>query len=76
MKKPTGFHWDLVVAGALTFVCGVFGLQWMCPAAVQTISHANALSVMRKTAPGERAKINYVIEQRVTVILVGILHGN
>lgn len=75
LRKPSGFHWDLVVIGCLTFLCSVFGLQWMCPAAVQTLSHVNSLTVTKKTVPGETPKIDYVIEQRVTVILVGCLHG-
>uniref|UniRef100_A0A915K363 Bicarbonate transporter-like transmembrane domain-containing protein n=1 Tax=Romanomermis culicivorax TaxID=13658 RepID=A0A915K363_ROMCU len=75
LVKPSGFHWDLIVMGALTFMCPVFGLQWVCPAAVQSIAHAQSLSVMKKTAPGEAAQIDFVLEQRVTAILIAVLHG-
>lgn len=75
LKKPAGYHWDLIVVGALAFLCSLFGLQWMCPAAVQSFAHASSLAVMTKTAPGEAPKINYVLEQRITSIVVGILHG-
>lgn len=75
LKKPSGFHWDLIVVGASAFLCSLFGLQWMCPAAVQSLSHASSLCVMAKTAPGEAPKIDHVLEQRVTAIVVGLLHG-
>lgn len=76
LRKPSGFHWDLILCGALAFICSIFGLQWLCPAAVQSLSHLSSLTVMKKTVPGEAPRIDYVLEQRVTTIIIAILHGN
>jgi len=76
LLKPHGFHWDLILCGILTFVSPILGLQWMCPAAVQSIAHVTSLSVLKKTAPGEAPQVDYVLEQRVTSILIALLHGN
>lgn len=75
LKRPHGFHWDLIVCGGMTWVCSMFGMPWMCPGAVQSLSHANALVVYKRTAPGEAPKLDYVVEQRISCMLVGILHG-
>ncbi|CAK5067053.1 unnamed protein product [Meloidogyne enterolobii] len=63
-KKGSGMHWDLL-----------FGLPWMCAAAVQSLAHCSSLSVMKKTAPGARPEVDYVLEQRVTTIGVSLLIG-
>lgn len=70
-----GFHWDLVLSGGLIFGVSLFGLPWMCAAAVQSLTHATSLTVMKKTAPGEKPKVDYVVEQRVTTMLVAIMIG-
>lgn len=53
-KKGSGMHWDLVLVGACACLCSLFGLPWMCAAAVQSLAHCSSLSVMQKKAPGER----------------------
>ncbi|VBB35560.1 unnamed protein product, partial [Acanthocheilonema viteae] len=53
----------------------IFGLPWMCAAAVQSLAHCSSLSVPKKTAPGERPGVDYVLEQRVTTIGVSLLMG-
>lgn len=76
LKKPMGFHWDLVLCGALMFASSLFGLPWMCAAAVQSLTHATSLTIMKRTAPGEKPTVDCVVEQRVTTIVVSILIGN
>ncbi|KHN85279.1 Anion exchange protein 3 [Toxocara canis] len=73
--KGTGMHWDLMLMGICTLICSVFGLPWMCAAAVQSLAHCGSLTVMKKAAPGERAEVDHVIEQRITTIGVSILIG-
>uniref|UniRef100_A0A914MZA0 Bicarbonate transporter-like transmembrane domain-containing protein n=1 Tax=Meloidogyne incognita TaxID=6306 RepID=A0A914MZA0_MELIC len=74
-KKGSGMHWDLVLMGICAFLCSLFGLPWMCAAAVQSLAHCSSLSVMKKTAPGARPEVDYVLEQRVTTIGVSLLIG-
>lgn len=47
----------------------------MIPAAVQSVSHGDALTVFRRHAPGEKATVDYVVEQRITGLGVSILIG-
>ena len=55
---------------------GVIGLPFLCAATVRSVTHLNALCVYSKTyAPGEKPKLEYVIEQRVTAIFVHIIIG-
>ncbi|EFO16965.2 hypothetical protein LOAG_11539 [Loa loa] len=75
LVKGNGFHWDLLLMGACTLLCSIFGLPWMCAAAVQSLAHCGSLSVPKKTAPGERPGVDYVLEQRVTTIGVSLLMG-
>ncbi|KAL3080076.1 hypothetical protein niasHT_034634 [Heterodera trifolii] len=74
-KKGGGMHWDLVLMGICAFLCSVFGLPWMCAAAVQSLAHCSSLTVMKKTAPGARPEVDCVIEQRITTIGVALLIG-
>lgn len=53
-------HWDLLLAGICIALCSIFGLPWMCAAAVQSLAHCGSLTVMRKTVPGERAGPFYI----------------
>ncbi|MCP9266272.1 Anion exchange protein [Dirofilaria immitis] len=57
--KGSGLHWDLLLMGACTLLCSIFGLPWMCAAAVQSLAHC----------------VDYVLEQRVTTIGVSLLMG-
>uniref|UniRef100_A0A183BYR0 Anion exchange protein n=1 Tax=Globodera pallida TaxID=36090 RepID=A0A183BYR0_GLOPA len=74
-RKGCGMHWDLVLMGICAFLCSVFGLPWMCAAAVQSLAHCSSLTVMKKTAPGARPEVDCVIEQRITTIGVALLIG-
>lgn len=68
-------NWDLVLIGVCALLCSVFGLPWMCAAAVQSLAHCSSLTVMKKKAPGARMEVDRVIEQRITTIGVSLLIG-
>lgn len=62
----------------MVFICSLFGLPWLCTGVVQTLSHVHSLTVTKKSSAHKNehhAEVDYVIEQRVTCILVGVLHG-
>ncbi|XP_074047384.1 anion exchange protein 3 isoform X8 [Macrotis lagotis] len=76
LVKGSGFHLDLLLIGSLGGLCGLFGLPWLAAATVRTVTHVNALTVMRKgTAPGDKPKIKMVREQRLTGMLISSLVG-
>ncbi|KAJ6660693.1 hypothetical protein lerEdw1_017690 [Lerista edwardsae] len=74
--KGSGFHLDLLLIVTMGGIAGLFGMPWLSATTVRTVTHANALTVMSKTtAPGEKAHVQEVIEQRITGLLVAILVG-
>uniref|UniRef100_A0A4W5P056 Anion exchange protein n=1 Tax=Hucho hucho TaxID=62062 RepID=A0A4W5P056_9TELE len=76
LVKGSGFHLDLLVIVVLGGTSALFGLPWMAAATVRSVTHANALTVMSKAvAPGDKPRIQEVMEQRVTGLLVAILVG-
>ncbi|CAH2305344.1 anion exchange 3 isoform X2 [Pelobates cultripes] len=75
LQKGSGFHLDLLLIGSLGGVCALFGLPWLTATTVRSVTHINALTLMSKTAPGERPRIAEVKEQRVTGVLIAILVG-
>ncbi|XP_040295584.1 anion exchange protein 3 [Bufo bufo] len=75
LKKGSGFHLDLLLIGSLGGVCALFGLPWLTATTVRSVTHVNALTLMSKTAPGERPRIAEVKEQRITGVLIAILVG-
>ncbi|XP_017945571.1 anion exchange protein 3 isoform X2 [Xenopus tropicalis] len=75
LQKGSGFHLDLLLIGSLGGVCALFGLPWLTATTVRSVTHINALTVMSKTAPGEKPRIAEVKEQRVTAVLISALVG-
>ncbi|XP_075378778.1 band 3 anion transport protein [Mycteria americana] len=76
LVKGSGFHLDLLLIVAMGGLAALFGLPWLSATTVRTITHANALTVMSKTsAPGEKAQILEVKEQRISGFLVAVLIG-
>ncbi|KAG9470745.1 hypothetical protein GDO78_016857 [Eleutherodactylus coqui] len=75
LKKGSGFHLDLLLIGSLSGLCAVFGLPWLTATTVRSVTHVNALTLMSKTAPGERPRISEVKEQRVTGVMIATLVG-
>ncbi|KAI1711759.1 HCO3- transporter family domain-containing protein [Ditylenchus destructor] len=74
-RKGSGMNWDLVLVGFCALLCSIFGLPWMCAAAVQSLAHCSSLTVLKKKAPGARPEVDHVIEQRVTTVAVSLLIG-
>ena len=55
---------------------GILGLPFVSGATVRSLTHLNALCVFSKTyAPGEKPRLDHVIEQRVTSIFFYLLLG-
>ncbi|CAL8277730.1 unnamed protein product [Lota lota] len=76
LTKGTGFHLDLLIIVAVGGLSAMFGLPWLSAATVRSVTHTNALTVMSKAvAPGDKARIQEVKEQRVTGFLVAVLVG-
>ncbi|KAM5153116.1 anion exchange protein 3 [Mantella aurantiaca] len=75
LQKGSGFHLDLLLIGSMGGLCALFGLPWLTATTVRSVTHVNALTLMSKTAPGERPRISEVKEQRVTGVLIAILVG-
>jgi hypothetical protein len=76
LRKGAGYNLDLLVVGLVCGLCSFMGLPWICAAPVRSVSHKNALTVMSTThAPGERAYVVKVIEQRVTNIFIHLFIG-
>ncbi len=74
LKKEVGYHFDLVMVGVLAAICGLFGMPWMSAASVRSLQHLQALSVFSKrNAPGEKPKLEFVHEQRITNIAIHFL---
>ncbi|XP_073401617.1 anion exchange protein 3 [Dendrobates tinctorius] len=75
LQKGSGFHLDLLLIGTMGGLCALFGLPWLTATTVRTVTHVNALTLMSKTAPGERPRISEVKEQRITGVLIAALVG-
>ncbi|CEF71608.1 Anion exchange protein family and Bicarbonate transporter, eukaryotic family and Bicarbonate transporter, C-terminal domain and Band 3 cytoplasmic domain and Phosphotransferase/anion transporter domain-containing protein [Strongyloides ratti] len=75
LKKGSGRDWDLLLVGLLCLLMSFIGLPWMCAAAVQSLAHCGSLTVMKKKVPGARPEVDYVIEQRITTIGIGLSIG-
>ena len=69
------FAWHLIL-GILVSISGLFGLPWVCAAPVRSIAHVASLSEYSNThAPGEKARLIEIKDQRVTNIGVHLLIG-
>ncbi len=54
----------------------VLGLPFLSASPVKSLTHLNALCVYSKTyAPGEKPKLETVLEQRITGVFVHIIMG-
>jgi len=62
--------------GILISISGLFGLPWMCAAPVRSLAHVASLSKYSNThAPGEKARLIEIKDQRLTNIGVHVLIG-
>ncbi|CAF4281539.1 unnamed protein product, partial [Rotaria sp. Silwood2] len=74
--KGTGYHLDIMIAGILISISGLFGLPWICAAPVRSLAHVASLSKYSNThAPGEKARLIDIKDQRLTNIGVHLLIG-
>ncbi|GMR61227.1 hypothetical protein PMAYCL1PPCAC_31422, partial [Pristionchus mayeri] len=76
LVKGSGLNWDLVLVGFCCLLCSLFGLPWMCAAAVQSLAHCSSLTITKKDKlDPNKMVVDRVIEQRVTTICVSLLIG-
>ncbi|CAL2050362.1 unnamed protein product [Caenorhabditis brenneri] len=75
LVKRSGQHWDLIVVGFIFLVCSIMGLPWMCPAAVQSLAHIDALTEYNPCKPGEPKTIKCIREQRMSGFLLYTMIG-
>lgn len=76
LKKPMGFHLDLLLISIFAVISGVLGLPWFSGVAIRSIQHTQALAIYdTKTPPGERVKILGIREQRLTNLAIHLLIG-
>ncbi|CAF4681218.1 unnamed protein product, partial [Rotaria sp. Silwood2] len=74
--KGTGYHLDIMIAGILISISGLFGLPWICAAPLRSLAHVATLSKYSNThAPGEKARLIDIKDQRLTNIGVHLLIG-
>jgi hypothetical protein len=70
------FLFSSSLIGLLVAISGLFGLPWICAAPVRSIAHVASLSIYSNThAPGEKARLIEIKDQRVTNIGVHLLIG-
>jgi len=70
LKKPVGYHLDLLICGAVIYpICSVLGLPFPCAATVRSLAHLMALTTYEEVPiPGgvTRKVASKVVEQRFT----------
>ncbi|CAB3986153.1 anion exchange 2-like [Paramuricea clavata] len=75
-RKGSGFHTNLLVVAISIFICSIFGLPWMCLAAVETSNHIDSLRVWTSyNIPGIKSQVEKVRQQRVTLFFIGLATG-
>ena len=68
LRKPPGYHLDMLVLSVCTFVCSVFGLPWMCAGTVQSLAHVQALA--KVDSKNGKDTIVSVQENRLTAFCI------
>ena len=76
LRKGSAYHLDVLILGVGALINGFIGVPFVCAATVRSVAHTSALTVMsRNHAPGERPKLEMVVEQRVSNFLVHVMIG-
>ncbi|CAJ0565860.1 unnamed protein product, partial [Mesorhabditis spiculigera] len=76
LKKGYGYHLDLLVIAILVLICSFLGLPFFVAATVLSVMHVDSLRVQSESAaPGEKAQMLGVKEQRLTAILAHLMIG-
>ncbi|PRQ04613.1 HCO3- transporter family protein [Enhygromyxa salina] len=75
LEKGPGFHLDLLVVGAITVACSIFGLPWIVAATVHALNHVKSLADTEVVAEGGaiRERIVSVRENRVSPLMIHVL---
>ncbi|KAL8806837.1 MAG: hypothetical protein Q9182_001097 [Xanthomendoza sp. 2 TL-2023] len=82
LRKPAGFHWDMVLLGLTTGVAGFLGIPFPNGLIPQAPFHTSSLCVTRQmsdeaetgASKGHTSRvIDHVVEQRVSNLAQGIL---
>ncbi|KAL8699942.1 MAG: hypothetical protein Q9224_001197 [Gallowayella concinna] len=82
LRKPAGFHWDILLLGLTTGVAGLLGIPFPNGLIPQAPFHTNSLCVTRQVSDesetgaskGHTTRvIDHVVEQRVSNLAQGIL---
>jgi len=74
LKKGTAFHWDTVVLGVMTLVCGLLGLPPVNGVLPQSPMHVQALVTTKKNPVTGEVDI-CVMENRISPLLQSLLCG-
>ncbi len=77
LKKPVGYHLDMLLLGLVTIGFSIFGLPWIVAGSVRSVSHLRALSNLEEwESDGIRhERVVSVREQRVTCFAIALLLG-
>ena len=75
LKKPVGFHLDLLLVAFFSAVSGFFGFPWFCGVAVRSLQHVQALAIYSHESPGVVPHIVGIREQRMTNLFIHLLIG-
>mmetsp|Transcript_6595 Transcript_6595/g.17165 ORF Transcript_6595/g.17165 Transcript_6595/m.17165 type:complete len:232 (+) Transcript_6595:457-1152(+) len=75
LKKPPGYHLDILALSLCTFLSSITGLPWLVAATVQSLNHMSALSYTEPPEPGHAERTTGVLENRVTNIGVNLMIG-
>lgn len=81
LRKPPGFHWDILLLGLTTLIAGLLGIPFPNGLIPQAPFHTNSLCVTRQiTDPDETYNkgkptrvVDHVVEQRVSNLAQGLL---
>lgn len=74
LKKPHGYHQDLLLLGVLVGVCSVIGLPWLVAATVRSLNHLRSLASYEAEADGELRMVA-ARETRTSNLLIHLLVG-
>jgi len=75
LKKPVGYHLDMLVLSLLIAVQSLLGLPWMVASTAPSIIHLRSLQTLQKNSTTGAEEIVDVKEQRVTALASNALIG-
>uniref|UniRef100_A0A0K0EQH1 Anion exchange protein n=1 Tax=Strongyloides stercoralis TaxID=6248 RepID=A0A0K0EQH1_STRER len=76
LRKGHGYHLDLIIIIILIIICATFGLPFYIANTVISLMHVESLKIYSKcNAPGEKAQLLGIKEQRLTAIIPHIIIG-